>query len=273
MKWWYEMRSNVCTYFPTYCLYQLSHWHSSLDAWHEHHEPGNDCEPYGHMWLHRSGSIGLHPNQTLENTGYCLEISWTPMNKRTTCLYCHWCSSIPPELPGCVVPSLEKSGYTSSTEKYLDNLWNPDTNREPQAASHAWWIIHTTGHHLDIETDVAKPRRTGAGYPAARWQWWNGPIWPCLAPCGQVVFFSLFHVCFVFSTKTFLKLLMVSVMMVAQWWWRIGGFGMQIWIKGWPSRRARASGNDMAANYIVLMISIGSYINNKFIDPTIILNN
>lgn len=36
---------------------------------------------------------------------------------------------------------------------------------------------------------------------------------------------------------------------------------------------ARASGNDMAANYIVLMISIGSYINNKFIDPTIILNN
>lgn len=123
------------------------------------------------------------------------------------------------------------------------------------------------------DKDVAKPRRTGAGYPAARWQWWNGPIWPCLAPCGQVVFFSLFHVCFVFSTKTFLKLLMVSVMMVAQWWWRIGGFGMQIWIKGWPSRRARASGNDMAANYIVLMISIGSYINNKFIDPTIILNN
>lgn len=157
MKWWYEMRSNVCTYFHL-LLYQLSHWHSSLDAWHEHHEPGNDCEPYGHMWLHRSGSIGLHPNQTLENTGYCLEISWTPMNKRTTCLYCHWCSSIPPELPGCVVPSLEKSGYTSSTEKYLDNLWNPDTNREPQAASHAWWIIHTTGHHLDIETKMLRNR-------------------------------------------------------------------------------------------------------------------
>ena len=200
-------------------------------------------------------------------TGYCLEISLTPMNKRTTCLYCHCFSSIPPELPGCVVPSLEKSGYTSST----------DSNREPQAASHAWWIIHTTGHHLDIETKMLRNRAeqvllippladSGGMAPF-------GHVWP---HADRLFFchFIFFHVCFVFSTKTFLKLLMVSVMMVAQWWWFCRWFWDADLDQGmaWP-RVVRASGNDMAANYIVLMISIGSYINNKFIDSTIILNN
>ena len=125
------------------------------------------------------------PWKILVFTWKLVEHSWTLMKKRTTCLYCHWFSSIPPELPGCVVPSLEKSGYTSTTH----------TNREPQAASHAWWMVHTTGHHLDIETKMLRNRaeQVRPCSPAARWQWWNGPHLAMFGPLRTgCVFFFIF---------------------------------------------------------------------------------